>query len=261
MSRSNDVVVYDKISKHVALVTLNRPDARNAINEEMAIRLDDIVKRTEADADIRAVVLASSGGRAFCGGADLKEISLGRAAKLFTPDGGFAGFVDAPRTVPWIAAVDGFALAGGLEILLTCDIRVSSLKSEFGLPEVKRGLMALAGGIYRLPRALPRSVALEMIVTGDNLGAQRAWQIGLVNHLAEPDEVISRALSIAEAIAANAPIAVQQSLHIARIAMDYDEEELKRMSRQARDYLVTTDDYLEGPRAFIQKRPPMWKGH
>lgn len=254
------VVTLELISSHVALVTLNRPEARNAVNAEMARALGDMVQRTEADADIRAVVLAANGGQVFCAGADLKVVASGGAATLFTPEGGFAGFVDAPRTIPWIAAVDGLALAGGLEILLACDIRVASPRSAFSLPEVKRGLMALAGGLYRLPRALPRAVALELIVTGENLPAERAWQLGLVNYLMESEQVLPKALAVAEIIAGNAPIAVQQSLHVARNAIDYDEVELKRMSRQARDYLVTTDDYAEGPRAFVEKRAPVWRG-
>jgi enoyl-CoA hydratase len=253
-------VVLERVSPHVAVVTLNRPEARNAVDVELTRALDEIVRVTEADADIRVVVLAARGERVFCSGADLKAVAGGSAAALFTREGGFAGFVDAYRNKPWIAAVDGLALAGGLEILLACDLRVASPRSAFGLPEVKRGLMALAGGLYRLPRALPRAVALEMITTGDNLGAERAWQLGLLNHLVEAEQVLTKALELAEIIAGNAPVAVRESLRVARSAIDYDEAELRKMSKQARNFLVTTEDYAEGPRAFVEKRAPVWKG-
>lgn len=253
-------VSVEQVGEHVALVTLNRPHARNAVNAELAQALEAVVRQTESDPDIWVVVLTGCGEQVFCAGADLKEVAAGNAASLFTADGGFAGFVESRRSKPWIAAVNGLALAGGLEILLSCDLVVASAQAAFGLPEVKRGLMALAGGLYRLPRALPRAVALEMIITGENLGAERAWQLGLVNHLEPSEQVLPKALSLAQVIARNAPIAVRESLRIARQTDDHSEEELFQMSRQARNYLVTTEDYLEGPRAFVEKRMPQWKG-
>ncbi|NQD97146.1 enoyl-CoA hydratase, partial [Pseudomonas sp. CrR25] len=176
----------------------NRPAARNAVNTEVAQALDAIVQRTENDPEIRVVVLTASGDQVFCAGADLKVVAAGNVDSLFTEEGGFAGFVESQRSKPWIAAVNGLALAGGLEILLACDLLVASAHAAFGLPEVKRGLMALAGGLYRLPRALPRAVALELIVTGENLTAERAWQLGLVNHLVERERVLPKALALAE---------------------------------------------------------------
>lgn len=256
----NTVVTLERVGAHIALVTLNRPSARNAVSAELAQAMEKIVLELEGDPQVWVVVLAASAGSVFCAGADLKEVAAGNGASLFTKEGGFAGFVDFYRSKPWIAAVDGLALAGGLEILLACELIVASPRAAFGLPEVKRGLMALAGGLYRLPRSLPRALALEMIVTGESLSAERAWQLGLVNHLVASEEVLPKALALAEAIAANAPIAVRESLRVARRAADGDEAELRQMSRQARDCLVCTEDYREGPQAFIEKRAPNWKG-
>ena len=147
-------ILVDQPIPHVATVTINRPDARNAINGAVARALEEAVIDTEADDEIRCVVLTGAGDRAFCAGADLKEISAGRIGDLVTRQGGFAGFVRAGRKKPWIAAVNGVALAGGTEIVLACDMSVVSEDATFGLPEVKRGLAALASGLYRLPRAL-----------------------------------------------------------------------------------------------------------
>ena len=143
---------------------------------------------------------------------------------------------------------------------MTCDLRVASPKVAFGLPEVKRGLVALAGGLYRLPRNLPRAIALELIATGNTLDARRAYDFGLVNRLVEADQVLDTARELAETIAANAPIAVQESLVIARLTHDLDEAALIAAGDKAREYLVTTEDYQEGPRAFIEKREPVWTG-
>ncbi|MCU5784480.1 enoyl-CoA hydratase/isomerase [Alcanivorax balearicus MACL04] len=257
---TNNAVTLERLGDHIALVTLNRPQARNAVNGDVAQGLEAAVKTTEADNDIRAVILQGSGDKVFCAGADLKEISAGNAHRLVTKEGGFAGFVHSPRRKVWIAALNGLALAGGLEIALTCDLRVASPKVAFGLPEVKRGLVALAGGLYRLPRNLPRAIALELIATGNTLDARRAYDFGLVNRLVEADQVLDTARELAETIAANAPIAVQESLVIARLTHDLDEAALIAAGDKAREYLVTTEDYQEGPRAFIEKREPVWTG-
>ena len=260
MSSSAPAVLYERASEHIALVTLNRPDARNAINGDVARAMDAIVKQTEADDQIWAVVLTGAGGIAFSAGADLKEISQGNGTSLGTPDGGFAGFVFAQRRKLWIAAVDGFALAGGCEIALTCDMIVASDNSFFGLPEVKRGLMAAAGGLFRLPRVLPRAVALELIATGERLSAARAHEFGMVNRVVAQGQAKAEALKLAAAACENAPIAVRESLVVARQAYDLDEAALIRLSREGQSMLSKTDDYKEGPRAFIEKRPPRWTG-
>ena len=245
--------------EHVSLVTIDRPEARNAVNAAVAAGLDQAIAETEAHPDVWAVVLNGAGGRAFSAGADLGEVSRGKLSALWTPRGGFAGFVHARRTKPWIAAVEGLALAGGCEIALACDMIVASEGAAFGLPEVTRGLVASAGGLYRLARAIPRAIAMEMIVTGQRLPAARAAALGLVNELAPDGRAVERALVLANSIVANAPLAVRESLAIARAAADFDDATLRAMSEAAQDRLKKTEDFVEGPLAFIEKRNPQWK--
>jgi enoyl-CoA hydratase len=256
----DDVVHLSPVHTHVAIVTLNRPAAMNAISPEMAIRLGEIVALTEADPAIRAVILTGAGGKAFCAGADLKSVSAGGANSLWTVDGGFAGFVGATRAKPWIAAVNGFALAGGFEIALAADMIVAADHASFGLPEVSRGLIAAAGGLFRLPRAIPRAIALELIATGARITAARGYQLGLVNRVVPANDVMAEAHALAAQICANAPIAARESLQIARMATDLDETDLVRLSAEARARIMLTEDYREGPRAFVEKRPPNWTG-
>ena len=253
-------VLFERAGAHVALVTINRPAARNAVNAAVAQALDAIVRQTEADPEIWAVVLTGAGDAAFCAGADLKEVSAGAGADLWTEAGGFAGFVFAPRTKLWIAAVNGAALAGGTEIALACDLVVAAESASFGLPEVKRGLIAAAGGLYRLPRALPRAIALELIATGGRIDARRAHHFGMVNRLAPAAAARSEAMALAEMVCENAPIAVRESLQVARRAAELEDAELRRLSEEARTRVTQTEDYREGPRAFIEKRPPVWRG-
>lgn len=254
------VVTLERLPGHIARVTLNRPAARNAIDGDVAERLDALVAETEADADTWVVVLTGAGPDAFCAGADLKAIAAGHGRRLRTARGGFAGFVDAPRAKPWIAAVNGAALAGGAEIALACDLIVAADHAVFGLPEVQRGLIAGAGGLYRLPRALPRQLALELIATGDPLDAQRAHRHGLVNRLVPKDNVQDAALELAARIARNAPLAVRESLAIARRAHELDDEALRQLSARGLAAVAATEDFKEGPRAFIEKRAPNWAG-
>jgi enoyl-CoA hydratase/carnithine racemase len=258
-SGTSNTVTCELHDGHVAVVTLNRPAARNAVNAEVAQALHAVVERTEADPEIWVVVLTGAGPDVFCAGADLKEVAAGRAESLFT-DKGFAGFVYADRKKPWIAAVNGKALAGGCEIVLACDLVVASAEASFGLPEVSRGLLAAAGGAFRLPRALPRNVAIELVVTADSLDAQRAASLGLVNRVVAHDQVLAEALSLAARIARNAPVAVRESLQVARRAHDLDESELRALTAACRDRVRASEDYSEGPRAFIEKRPPRWTG-
>ena len=253
-------VMYEIVGAHVALISLNRPDKKNAVNGALAEALGHLVRETEADPNIRVVVLTSSSAGIFCAGADLGEIARGNGQALFPEDGGFAGIVESHRDKPWIAAIDGPALAGGFEIALSCDMIVASGTSSFGLPEVKRGLFAAAGGVQRLPRAIPRNVALEIIATGDPLDAPRAHALGLVNHLVSPDEVLEASLRIATTIAANAPISVIESLKLARVAGEHSDMEMRRLAALASRIVMQTEDAREGPRAFIEKRAPVWTG-
>jgi enoyl-CoA hydratase/carnithine racemase len=254
------LVSCEIVRPHVALVTLCRPQARNAINAEVAAILGGLVEQLEGNPDVWTVVLTGAGGQAFCSGADLKEVAAGRIDGLWTKAGGFAGFVNAPRRKPWIAAVDGLALAGGCEIALACDLIVASDDAAFGVPEVTRGLLPAAGGAYRLPRALPRAIALELIATGARLDATRALHFGLVNRVVPKSETLDQAIALAELITGNAPIAVREALAIARLSHDRDDGTLSRLSLAAQDRLAGTEDFREGPRAFNEKRSPRWTG-
>jgi len=260
MTEAGDVVLLDKEDNGIAVVTLNRPDQRNAVNPAVAQRLEAIVKAVEIDPAINVVVLTGAGGKVFSSGADLKIAAAGRVDELMTADGGFAGFVYARRRKPWIAAVEGLALAGGCELALACDLIVASRDSAFGLPEVARGLIAAAGGLFRLPKAIPVNVAREIILTAGRLSAERAAAFGMVNRLTPSGEVLVQALALAGEIAANAPLAVQESLAIVARVGTRQDGELQRQSDMALDRLKRTDDLIEGATAFVEKRSPIWKG-
>ncbi len=256
----SDAVLFETPAPHIAVVTINRPEARNAINAAVAEGLEAAVKRIEADDDIRVAVLTSAGDRSFSAGADLTEVAAGRGREISRKDGGFAGFVQAARSKPWIAAVRGVALGGGLELCLACDMVVASDGASFGLPEVKRGIFAGAGGIIRLPRAIPRAIALEMIATGEPITAQRALDLGLVNRTAAPDQVLEQALALAGVIAANAPVSVRSSLHVARHSDDFDEADLWRLNADAGRPVMSSQDAKGGPRAVGETRAPIFTG-
>ncbi len=183
-----------------------------------------------------------------------------RPADLQTERGGFGGITSRERTKPIIAAVDGPALAGGTEIVLSCDMVVASTLATFGIPEVKRSLVAAAGGLFRLPRALPRNIAFELGLTGDPITAERAYHFGLVNELCEPGQALETALALAERVAANAPIAVRETLRLMKELPGGDDETGFRESGKAMMGLADTEDFWEGPKAFLEKRQPEWKG-
>jgi enoyl-CoA hydratase len=260
MAEAGNEVLFDVVDGHIAVITLNRPEVRNAVNGAVAAGLDAAVKRVESDLEVRVAILTSSQDKVFCAGADLAEIAAGRGHLLSTKDGGFAGFAEHPKAKPWIAAVEGAAFAGGCEIVLACDMISASENARFGLPEVKRGLYAGAAGVYRLPRRLPRNIGLELVVTGEGLDAARAYALGLVNRLSPPGGALNAALELARTIAANAPLSVRESLAIARMCQDLTEEELRPLSREATARVFSSEDAKEGPRAFLEKRTPVWKG-
>ncbi len=253
-----DEVLY-YVQGRVATVTLNRPAQRNAVDPELARALEAAVDRVEADPEVWVAVLTGA-GEVFSAGADLNAIAAGRAAELSTERGGFAGFVRHPRSKPVIAAVRGLALAGGLELVLACDLVIASRDAAFGLPEVTRGIFAAAGGVFRLPKAIPPARARELILTGDRLPAEEAHRLGLVNRLVEPDDVLLTARALADRICRNAPVAVRESLAIARRAPGVDEEEGWRLTAAARVRVNASEDAREGPRAFAEKREPRWSG-
>jgi enoyl-CoA hydratase len=243
----------------VAVLTINRPEARNAVNGEVAQAMEAGIDRLEDDPELWAGVVAGN-GPVFSAGADLKVIASGRPQDLLTERGGFAGIARREHRKPIVAAVDGPALAGGCEIALACDMIVASRQAAFGLPEVKRSLVAAAGGLFRLPRALPRNVALEIALTGDPIDAERAYNLGLVNDLVGPGEALDKAVALAERICANAPVAVRESRTVVLAAATNDDQTLWRLSGEAFGRVAQTQDFAEGPRAFIEKRPPAWQG-
>lgn len=248
-----------EVHGNVLVMKINRPEARNAVNGDVAQGIEAGIDQLEADDSLWVGVLTGT-REFFCAGADLKLINAGKPAEMMTPKGGFAGIVTRERTKPLIAAVEGPALAGGLEIVLSCDLLVASRESRFGIPEVKRSLVAAAGGVFRLPRVLPKNVAYELGLTGDPISAERAYQLGLVNELADPGTALEAALALAARIAANAPVAVQKTRALMEELVDADDEVGIRRSNEVMFELMNTEDFSEGLTAFIEKRPPAWKG-
>jgi enoyl-CoA hydratase len=242
-----------------AIATINRPEARNAVNGAVAQGIEDAIDRMEADDSVWVGILTGV-PPVFCAGADLKEINSGNAGGLSTKKGGFGGITMRERTKPIIAAVDGPALAGGTEIVLSCDLVVASTTATFGVPEVKRCLVAAAGGLFRLGRKIPMNIAMELALTGDPIDATRAYGFGLVNRLVEPGEALDAAIALAEQICANAPIAVRESRKIVLEATNAPDDVGWRMSAEGMAKAMSSEDMSEGLTAFIEKRPPVWKG-
>lgn len=253
-------MVEYELDGHVALLTINRPEARNAVNGDVAQGMEAGLDALEEDDDAWVGILTHE-GPVFSAGADLKVIAAGNFAEMATEKGGFAGIVQRERTKPLIAAVDGPALAGGTEIVLSCDLVVASTEARFGIPEVKRSLVAAAGGLFRLPQRIPFGVALELTLTGDPIDAARAHHFGLVNELCEPGKALDAARDLASRIAVNAPLAVRESRRLVYESLEgIGVDEGIRRSGEAMMGLAATEDFAEGPKAFIEKRDPEWKG-
>lgn len=247
---------------HVLLVTINRPQARNALDLDVATRLADAFDAAEADPAVRCVVLTGAGDQAFSAGADLKALARGeRAIVPGREHYGFAGVVRHPMSTPVIAAVNGAALGGGTELALAADLVVAAEHATFGVPEVKRGLLAAAGGVFRLPEQLPRKVAMRLVLTGEPMGADEALRWGLVNEVVPAAEVVPTAIALAEVIAANAPLAVQASKRLALGMVHGDRPgEAGAWDRTGGEMarLLASADAAEGMAAFAEKRPPQW---
>lgn len=252
-------MVEHEIQGNVAVMRINRPEARNAVNGAVAEGIEAGIDELESNPELWVGVLTGT-AEFFCAGADLKLINAGKAGEMITRKGGFAGIVTRERSKPIIVAVEGPALAGGLEIVLSCDLVVASRESRFGIPEVKRNLVAAAGGVFRLPRVLPKNVAVEMGITGDPISAQRAYELGLVNELSEPGSALDAALALAARISASAPLAVQKTLELMRDLKDADDATGIAKSGEAMIALAGSEDFSEGLTAFIEKREPQWKG-
>ncbi|MFI5060124.1 MAG: crotonase/enoyl-CoA hydratase family protein [Actinomycetales bacterium] len=251
---------------HVLLITLNRPEARNAVNLDLTVGVGEALDYAEAESSVWVVIITGSGDKAFCAGADLKEAAAGRLngnGDERLARWGFAGYVSHAISKPTIAAVNGFALGGGTELVLASDLAVAAESASFGLPEVKRGIFAGAGGAFRLPRQIPQKVAMEAILTGQPIPAQRASELGLVNRVVPLENLLDEALALAELICQNAPLAVQTSKRIARGITDQhvaaEDGDWARTAAEGKN-LMRSEDAREGMVAFAEKRAPQWKG-
>lgn len=256
------MIDYEKIG-NIAIITINRPEARNAVNTAVAAGIEEAIDKMEADDDVWVGILTGAKtdkGYIFCAGADLKQMSVDPGG-MSTAKGGFGGLVQRERTKPLIAAVDGPALAGGTELVLSCDLVVASKTAVFGIPEVKRNLVAAAGGLFRLPRKIPRNIAMELALTGRlDFPAERAYHFGWVNVLSEEGGALDAAKVLAAQITENAPLAVRASRKIVIEATDQPDDVGWKMSGDGIMAMFATEDFAEGLNAFIEKRPAVWKG-
>jgi enoyl-CoA hydratase len=242
---------------HIELLTINRPEARNAMNRAAAVALSDALDDCERDDDVWVVVLTGSGDKAFSAGMDLKAFATG---EFPITEKGFGGITQRDFPKPLIAAVNGSALAGGFEIMLSCDLVVAADHAKFGIPEASRGLIAGAGGLVKLPRRIPLTIAYELALTADPIDAERAFALGLVNRVVPGAELISAALEMAERIARNAPLAVRSSKSVMRQAVELSEAEAWNVNNVAFGEIGRTADAMEGAVAFAEKRSPNWQG-
>ena len=242
----------------ILTITINRPDQRNAVNAAVAQGIADGLDELDGDPELSVGVLTGA-GQGFCAGMDLKAFVTGDRPRV--PGRGFAGIVERPPDKPVIAAIEGFAVAGGLEVALACDLIVASRGARLGVPEVKRSLVAAGGALMRLPRTLPRNVAVELALTGDPIDAERAYALGLVNRLTEPGGAVSAAQQLAETIAANGPLALAATKRIMVEAADWPDAEFFERQREISDPVFASEDAREGATAFAERRDPVWKGH
>ncbi|HUI01930.1 MAG TPA: crotonase/enoyl-CoA hydratase family protein [Acidimicrobiales bacterium] len=244
----------------VEILTINRPEARNAINGDVSTQMSAALDELEADAGCAVVIVTGAGDKAFSAGMDLKAFASGEGGAIMGGTGGFGGITQRQFPKPIIAAVNGAALAGGCEIMLACDMVVAADHATFGIPEAKRGLVAGAGGLIRLPKRLPLAVALELGLTGDAIDAHRALQLGLVNRVVPAASLMEEALALAETIAANAPLAVTWTKRTMVRAAAVSEEEGWKLNAEAVGVVFSSADAMEGPVAFAEKRKPNWQG-
>ncbi len=241
----------------VLLITLNRPDARNAVNAALAAGVAAALDRLDSDDDLQVAILTGA-GKGFCAGMDLKAFVQGESPHV--EGRGFAGIVQGPPRKPIIAAIEGFAVAGGLEVALACDLIVAARGAKLGIPEAKRSLVAAGGALLRLPQRIPYHLAMEMALTGDPISAERGAEIGLVNRLADPGEAVAVARELAAAVAANGPLALEASKRILVEAQDWSEDEAWQRQGEIVGPVFGSEDAREGATAFAEKRAPVWKG-
>jgi len=253
----SEAVVLTESADGVMTITLNRPEAKNSVNLAVAKGIAAAIDELENNPELRVAVLTGAGG-VFCAGMDLKAFVSGELPII--PGRGFAGLCEYVGKKPLIAAVEGFALAGGLEVAMSCDLIVSAENAKFGIPEVKRGLAAGAGGLVRLPRQVPPRIAKELALTGDFISAARAYELGLINEVVPAGKALEAAGKLAAKIAANGPLAVAASKAVLDRALDWSSEQMFREQDKFVQPIFTSQDAIEGAKAFAEKRAPVWKG-
>ncbi|TWF95630.1 crotonase/enoyl-CoA hydratase family protein [Saccharopolyspora dendranthemae] len=249
--------VQTEFADGVALITINRPQARNAVDRSVADGIAAAIDEFDARTDLTVAILTGAGGT-FSAGMDLKAFTRGESPSI--PGRGFGGLTEKPPSKPLIAAVEGWALAGGCELALSADLIVAARDAKFGLPEVKRGLVAAAGGLLRLPKTLPYQLAMQIALTGDPLTAELAHQHGMVNTLTEPGEALAEARALGARIAENGPLAVRATKQIVSGAVDWTDGEAFTRQSEIASPVFTSADAQEGALAFAEKRKPVWRG-
>ena len=257
-----DTVTCEYPRPGVALVTLNRPQRHNAIDPATDAAMASWLAELDGIAQIRCIVITGAGDKAFCAGADIPTLlpRLRADVEAGRHDPQICGMTHRNSTAkPMLAAVNGLALGGGLELALACDLRIASSNARFGLPEIRLGLLAAAGGCTRLPRTIPAALPAEMILTGEPIGAERALQAGLVSRVVAPDRLLDEALALAETVAARAPAAVRACTALLRRARFQELAEALEAERNAFAHLLLSEDGREGVRAFVDKREPVWR--
>lgn len=249
--------VLTDFSDGIATITINRPEVRNAIDRAVAEGIDAALDDLESRDDLQVAILTGT-GPTFCAGMDLKAFGQGERPNIAGK--GFAGLAERELTKPIIAAVEGYALAGGCEISLACDLIVAARDAQFGLTEVRRGLVAAAGGLLRLPKALPHALAMKLALTGGYIDGESAHSYGMIAELTEPGGALAAARELAAVIAANGPLAVRTTKRIVRQAAVWDDDELFAWQREVTEPVFTSEDAKEGAAAFVEKRDPVWTG-
>jgi enoyl-CoA hydratase len=254
---NDEQAVVTERRERVFQIMINRPDQRNAVNAAVAEGIASALDELDADPSLSLGILTGV-GKGFSAGMDLKAFVAGESA--WAGDRGFAGITQRAADKPLIAAIEGFAMAGGLEIALACDLIVAARGARLGIPEVKRSLVAAGGALLRLPRVLPRNLAMELALTGDPIDAERGYELGLVNRLAEPGQALATALELAEAIAANGPLALAATKRILEESVDWPSSEFFARQGEIAGPVMASEDAKEGAKAFAAKRQPVWKG-
>jgi enoyl-CoA hydratase len=254
---NDEPAVLSERRERILLITINRPDQRNAVNAAVANGIAAALDELDADAGLSLGILTGA-GKGFCAGMDLKAFVAGEVP--YAGDRGFAGITRRAAVKPLIAAIEGFAVAGGLEVALSCDLIVAARGAKLGIPETKRSLVAAGGALLRLPRVLPRNLAMELALTGDPITAERAHELGMVNRLAEPGQAVDAALALAGEITPNGPLALAASKRVLNEAVDWSDAEFFDRQGELVAPVMGSEDAREGATAFAEKRAPVWKG-